>query len=548
MEIRLLGPVELVSVRGPVAIGSAKQRALLAFLALHPQRLLTYDVLIDGLWGDGPPEGTVEALRFHVSRLRGILRQVDDAERLRTRPGGYQLVVAEDAVDVVRFEKAVAGARLARSDGATPDAVSRALHDALDLWSGPALADINGEPFVVGERRRLEELRLAATEDYLAAELAGGRHGEAVGELERMVDRHPLRERLWELLITALYQSGRQADALAAYQRLRRILADELGIEPSAPLRQLEHNVLVQDTGLARPSTSPAVWHANGDEPQPAPADAVPPHAGATARPRRGLATTALALSIVALGLFRLGVASTLIAVLAILCGTIAANRARKAGAPAARRATVAVITGIVAFSASLGLLVYRNVTPDSDTADRTEASGGSEIADRTEASGGSETADRTEVPDGSETADRTEESNEVPAGREVSTSTLQVGECFNTLPAPDPPVQPGGVTEVQPTVLLVPCEEPHEQQVYHLFELAAAPYPGDEQVRALALEQCSNQFEAYVGTAPAFSGLEFLYVWPTQWAWESGDRLGGCSLYDARGRDLTGSMAGSRR
>ena len=181
MEIRLLGPVELVSERGPVPIGSAKQRALLAFLALHPQRLLTYEVLIDGLWGDDPPEGTIKALRFHVSRLRGILRQVDDADRLRTRPGGYQLVLPDAAVDVLRFERAVAGARLARSEGATPDAVSRALHDALDLWVGPAFADINGEPFVVGERRRLEELRLAATEDYLAAELAGGRPGRRWG-------------------------------------------------------------------------------------------------------------------------------------------------------------------------------------------------------------------------------------------------------------------------------------------------------------------------------------------------------------------------------
>jgi DNA-binding SARP family transcriptional activator len=191
MEIRLLGPVELYSARGPVPISSAKQRALLAFLALHPQRLVTYDVLIDGLWGHDPPDATVQALRFHVSRLRGILRRADDADRLRTRPGGYQLVIAEDAVDVLRFERTIAGARLARSEGAAPDTVSRAFRDALDLWVGPALADVNGEPFVVGERRRLEELRLAATEDYLAAELAAARHADAVGELERMVDRHP---------------------------------------------------------------------------------------------------------------------------------------------------------------------------------------------------------------------------------------------------------------------------------------------------------------------------------------------------------------------
>jgi DNA-binding SARP family transcriptional activator len=193
-----------------VPIGSEKQRALLAFLALRPQRLVTNDALVDGLWGDDPPDGAVKALRFHVSRLRGILRQADAADTLRTRPGGYLLAVAEDAVDVVRFERSVAAARLARSDGAAPDAVSSALRDALALWAGPALADVNAEPFVAGERRRLEELRLVATEDYFAAELAGGRDAEAVGELERMVDSQPLRERLWELLITALYRSEQE--------------------------------------------------------------------------------------------------------------------------------------------------------------------------------------------------------------------------------------------------------------------------------------------------------------------------------------------------
>jgi DNA-binding SARP family transcriptional activator len=481
MEIRLLGPVELYSARGPVPIGSAKQRALLAFLALHPQRLLTYDVLIDGLWGHDPPDATVQALRFHVSRLRGILRQADDADRLRTRPGGYQLVIAEDAVDVLRFERAIAGARLARSEGAAADTVSRAFRDALDLWVGPALADVNGEPFVVGERRRLEELRLAATEDYLAAELAAARHADAVGELERMVDRHPLRERLWELLITALYRSGRQADALAAYQRVRRILADELGIEPSAPLRQLEHQVLLQDAGLAAPSTSPRPGSDPSDEPLTAAADAEPPPAEADARAPRGRATN--------------------------------------------RRATVAIITGVVAFSASVGLLLYRHVTSDS------------------------ETADRTEVSNDSETADRTEVSNQPPAeGRETPISMLQVGDCLNVLPRPDPTVQSGGVTQVPETVLLVPCEGPHEQEVYHLFELAAGPYPGDEQVQGLALEQCSSQFQNYVGVPPDESELDFFYVFPMQYTWELGNRRGGCSLLHPAGLDLTGSMAGSRR
>ena len=420
--------------------------------------------------------------------------------------GGYLLAVAEDAVDVLRFERAIAGARLARSEGAAPEAVSRAFRDALDLWVGPALADVNGEPFVVGERRRLEELRLVATEDYFAAELAGGRHAEAVGELERMVDRHPLQERLWELLITALYRSGRQADALAAYQRVRRILADELGIEPSERLRELEHKVLVQDGGLAAPSTIPRPVSQANDEPLTAVADADPPPAEANVRPPRGLATSALALGVLALGLLWLDVVSTVIAVLAVVCGTIAASRASTVGRPADRRATVGIIAGAVAFLASLGLPLYRHVTADGETAAGTEVS-----------------------------------RQGTAEGREVSIRTLQVGDCLNLLPGTDP-------TEVAETVLLVPCDGPHEQEVYHLFELAAGPYPGDEQVEALAREECTAQFEEYVGVAAEWSALDFFYVWPGRDTWEIGNRRGGCSLLDAVGRDLTGSMAGSRR
>jgi DNA-binding SARP family transcriptional activator len=521
MEIRLLGPVELLSARGPVPIGSAKQRALLAFLALHPQRLLTYDVLIDGLWDHDPPGETLNALRFHVSRLRGILRQADEADRLRTRPGGYQLVLAKDAVDVHRFEKAIAGARRARSEGAAPDAVSRVFHDALDLWVGPALADIDGEPFVVGERRRLEELRLMATEDYFAAELAAARHAEAVGELERMVDRHPLRERLWELLITALYRSGRQADALAAYQRVRRILADELGIEPSPPLRQLEHLVLLQDAGLAAPSTNTT----QPDDQPPTAEDPVQPPPEAEVRPSRGLATTALALGIVALGLFWLGAVATLIALLAVVCGGIAARSATKAGWPAARRGTVAIITGAVAFSASVGLLLYRQVTSDSETAAPTEGSSDSEAADRNEVS------------------------NELPAeGREIPLSALRSGDCLNVLTRLVPPVQGASVAQLSETVLQVPCDGPHEQEVYHLFRPAPGPYPGDEQMRAFALEQCSAQFQNYVGMTADESELDFFYVYPDRYTWELGYPEGGCSLLHDKGLDLTGSMAGSRR
>jgi len=535
MEVRLLGPVELFSATGPVLIGSAKQRALLAFLALHPQRLLTYDVLIDGLWGDDQPDETVQALRFHVSRLRGILRQADDADRLRSRPGGYQLVIPEDAVDALRFEREIAGARRARSEGATPDAVSRAFHDALELWVGPAFADINGEPFVVGERRRLEELRVVATEDYFAAELAGGRHAEAVGEIELMVDRHPLRERLWELLITALYRSGRQADALAAYQRVRRILADELGIEPSAPLRLLELKVLAQDAELAAPSTSTAPVDSTPNDAPPTVA-AEPPSAEAGTRPRRGLATGAVALGIVALGSFWFGVVSTLIAVLAVVGGTFAAKRAATAGRPVDRRATLAILAGVVAFSASLGLLVYRHVTPDREAADRAEVSDDSGRADGTVVPNETEAPTATEVP------------NELPAeGRVTAIANLHTGDCLNPLSGPEPPVPGVGVTQLPESVLRVPCELPHEQEVYHGFELGPGPYPGDEQVRAHAIAQCSERFQGYVGIAADDSELDFFYVFPDRYVWEQGIRRGGCTLYQAESQ-LTGSMAGSGR
>jgi DNA-binding SARP family transcriptional activator len=499
MEIRLLGPVEVVSAHGAVPIGSAKQRALLAFLALQPSRLVTNDALIDGLWGEEPPDGTVKALRFHISRLRAILRQADAADTLQTRPHGYSLAIAEDTVDVACFERALACARAARSEGAAPTAVSAALRDALGLWTGPALADIDGAPFVVGERRRLEELRLTATEDYFAAELAAGRDAEAAGELERLVDRHPLRERLWELLITALYRSGRQADALGAYQRLRRILADELGLEPSAPLRRLEHDVLVQDAELAAPSPSPAPSPSrNGDEQPPAPTEA-------TGRPGRVLAAIALALGIIALALLWFGMASALIAGIAVACGVTAARRASMANRRIGWAATAATIAGAIALSAAFGLALYRYVTADRETA-----------ADTTVA--GEDPADEREVP----------------------LTSLRLGNCFD--------LPPSAGASVRDYVWLLPCERPHQAEVFHVYSLAAGPYPGDEEVEALALKQCTIVFQLYVGISPDWSELSFSHVWPGQSQWESGDRGGGCALFHRSGRDLTGSMRGTRR
>lgn len=503
VEIRLLGPVEVRSARGPVPIGSAKQRALLAFLALQARRLVTNDALIDGLWGDDPPDGTVKALRFHVSRLRMILRQADGDDALLTRPHGYLLAVAEDAVDAACFERAVAEARSARSEGASPDAVSAALRDALGLWVGPALADVNGEPFVVGERRRLEELRLTATEDYFAAELAAGRHAESVGDLERIIDRHPMRERSWALLITALYESGRQADALAAYQRLRKILAEELGIDPSPPLQQLERDVLFQQSVVVPPATSPDAVTPR-ERPTDAPVDEPPPLAAATGRRPAGLAMLALLLGLVALALFWLGGPSMVVALVAVACGALAASRTAAHGR-VAWLATAGIVVGVVAFSASLGLLLYDQVADD----DEPEAEAEAPVEEPAE-------------------------------GREVGLGSLHIGDCYNMLPTTGP--------GVQETVMLVECEQPHTGEVFHLFQLVPGPYPGEAQVEELASRQCYTAFEHYVGLRPELSQLEFSYVYPGQELWESGDRRGGCALYDRARRDLTGSMLGERR
>jgi len=246
-------------------------------------------------------------------------------------------------------------------------------------------------------------------------------------------------------------------------------------------LRELEHRVLVQDTALARPEASRAApWHANGDEPVIVPADVKPVvvHVKALRPRRRALATAALALSALALVLFWRGFAATLIAALGVLCGTIA-RRARTPEAPAARRATVAVVTGVVAFAASLGLVVYRYVTPDGERADPTEASD-----DR-------ETTDTTEAPDDRETGNQTPPST-VFRGGLTTTDRLRTGQCFNNING-FPPAAPGrSISELRVvswTVDVVPCEGPHHQEIYHGFTLPAGPYPGDEQAEALSID-----------------------------------------------------------
>ncbi|MGH9245402.1 MAG: BTAD domain-containing putative transcriptional regulator [Acidimicrobiales bacterium] len=236
--------------------GSCKQRALLALLALNPGRVLSADHLIDELWGEHPPGTARHALQVHISNLRKL---VGAAPIVTDRPG-YVLRVAAESCDAPRFELLAATGRRALRDGHPSDA-SAALTEALALWRGPALADLLFEPFAAREASRLEELRLAATEDRVVADLELGRHREVIAELEALANEHHHRERLWGLLMLALYRGGRQVEALRAYQTLRDRLRDELGLDPGPELQQLETAILRQEPSLAPPHPAEVSGH-----------------------------------------------------------------------------------------------------------------------------------------------------------------------------------------------------------------------------------------------------------------------------------------------
>jgi YVTN family beta-propeller protein len=250
MEFRILGPLEGGERGRPLALGGAKQRALLAILLLHANEPVSTDRLIEGLWGESPPADAAKSLQIHVSRLRKALAPADGL--VVTQPNGYLIKVTVDELDLQRFERLAAEGRRALAAGDAGRAAGK-LGEALALWRGAPLADLAFEPFAQVEIARLEELRLTAVEDRNEARLALGHHAELVGELETLVRDHPLRERLRGQLMLALYRSGRQAEALAAYRDARRTLVDELGIEPGPELRALERAILAQDAALAGP-------------------------------------------------------------------------------------------------------------------------------------------------------------------------------------------------------------------------------------------------------------------------------------------------------
>jgi DNA-binding SARP family transcriptional activator len=245
MEYRILGPLEALEGDRQVSLGGTRQRAVLAVLLLHGNETLTRDVLIDRLWGEDAPATAAKVLQNCVSALRKEL----PPQTIRTVGAAYALSLGPDELDRDRFERLLSEGRAALGDGAYEQA-AELLRAALALWRGSPLADLSYESFAQDEIARLEELQIAAIEDRIDAELALGLYDDAVPELEALVARFPLRERLRGQLMLALYQAGRQAEALEVYRAARRTLMSELGIEPSRALQDLERSILAHDPTL----------------------------------------------------------------------------------------------------------------------------------------------------------------------------------------------------------------------------------------------------------------------------------------------------------
>jgi predicted ATPase/DNA-binding SARP family transcriptional activator len=248
LEYGVLGPLDVRDGDRAIVLGSSQQRIVLAVLLLEANRPVSADRLADALWGERPPASAAAVLKNRISQLRKLLTPAE----LRTEPAGYLLRVAPEELDLQRFERLAREGREAVAAGRHARAATL-LAEALSLWRGPALADFAYDAFAQGEIGRLEELRLAAVEDRVDANLACGRAAELVPELEAIVEQHPLRERLCGQLMLALYRSGRQADALETYQTARETLVDQLGIDPSPELQALYKQVLTQDEALAAP-------------------------------------------------------------------------------------------------------------------------------------------------------------------------------------------------------------------------------------------------------------------------------------------------------
>jgi DNA-binding SARP family transcriptional activator len=252
MDFRLLGPLEVSRDGDLLELGGPKQRALLTLLLLDSGRAVSTDRLVDALWGEDPPRTAPTSLQNFVSQLRKLL----GPDLVVTKPPGYLIRIEPPQLDVNRAQTLLDEAK------AAPAAERGArLREALALWRGPPLEEFGYEAFAQGAIARLDELRLTLLEERLDADIEAGEAGELVGELEALVAEHPLRERFREQVMLALYRSGRQAEALEAFQRGRRVLVDELGIEPSPRLQQLQAAILRQESNLGPARAAPAQDH-----------------------------------------------------------------------------------------------------------------------------------------------------------------------------------------------------------------------------------------------------------------------------------------------
>lgn len=257
----VLGPFQVLGDSGDqIPLPSAQERILLACLVARAGSTVSTDALIEAIWGERPPRTAGKSLQNHVVRLRRILEPGHGGAPvvLVTDPGGYRLVVVDEKIDARQFERLARLGSRAYQDGRT-SAAAQTLREALALWRGRAFEGMESIGFADRESRRLEELRLLTTEDRIAADLDVGHAREVVAELEALIADQPLRERLWQLLMLALYRSGRQGDALAAYGRARAVISDELGVEPGPQLQELHALVLEQSDALDRPPLAQAL-------------------------------------------------------------------------------------------------------------------------------------------------------------------------------------------------------------------------------------------------------------------------------------------------
>ena len=251
MEFHVLGSLAVTCGGRPLAIGGARTRTVLTILLINANSVVSADRIADELWPDLAPDRAANNLQVRLSELRKAFRSVGEGDRLVSQAPGYLLRATPGELDALHFEELVNAGRAALAAGDAAIAEER-LSDALGLWRGRALAGVGDAPSVRAEAARLEEERLAALESRLDAQLAGGKDTELIAELEALTAAHPLREWFWSQRMLALYRAGRQAEALRAYRELRAALVEELAIEPSPELRDLEARILRQDSALAR--------------------------------------------------------------------------------------------------------------------------------------------------------------------------------------------------------------------------------------------------------------------------------------------------------